>query len=550
MARRRRSLIGGKPGIRPSAGGGEAGDDLDEGDAEGGEGTPAPAPVAAPPPVVATEPAPVAPSSASHPADAPTSPMPDAPAAPRPVARQVVGEEDAFDLIDPHARPRVERSGATIVPADASELAAALDDDDATPLSESELPAYAEVPTVMTAVSSTPPPAAASAPPKAAASPPTVERSGQTIGEGWAVEVDVNDGGYVETGRFAEDSTDHGWQDAVYGSPATQNSEIEDFNAASGGDPLGTGFLDLADGAEPPTEEAPGGVFEDLSHVYGAPMSVPEPPAIPGIVDRYTPPPLTRRSPVPANEKRPAFTPTAPPRIPPGPGPASSPPSAPPPSTPPPPELRRRQRRPAEEAAPPPAEDPRTMVLFGFLGAAVLIAILFVVFVLYGMLFRAPETEAPVVQDPDVGRVEVTPVVDPALAPDPSAPTPVPVRSTLQGTPPPEPVVEAPAPAPTRPSPAPATRPAPTTRPGPAPAARPAPAAPAPAATNGTLSIQSNRRVIVSINGRAVDFTPLEISVPAGAYTISAALPSRADSSQTREVRLDAGDRETITFTF
>jgi hypothetical protein len=56
--------------------------------------------------------------------------------------------------------------------------------------------------------------------------------------------------------------------------------------------------------------------------------------------------------------------------------------------------------------------------------------------------------------------------------------------------------------------------------------------------------------VIVSINGSPVDFTPLELAVPAGAYTISAALPSRADSEQVQEVSLEAGEQKQLYFTF
>ncbi|MBT3221323.1 MAG: hypothetical protein HN348_19750, partial [Proteobacteria bacterium] len=66
----------------------------------------------------------------------------------------------------------------------------------------------------------------------------------------------------------------------------------------------------------PPTEEFPTPVMEDLAAPHSAPMNVPEPPPIPGILDRYTPAPV-----MPAegqrqhSDERPEPTPTPTPRL-------------------------------------------------------------------------------------------------------------------------------------------------------------------------------------------------------------------------------------------
>jgi hypothetical protein len=55
----------------------------------------------------------------------------------------------------------------------------------------------------------------------------------------------------------------------------------------------GSGFEELEE-IPPPTEELPSGVMEDVGQSYSTPYSVPEPPPIPGLVDRFTPPPVQR----------------------------------------------------------------------------------------------------------------------------------------------------------------------------------------------------------------------------------------------------------------
>ena len=91
---------------------------------------------------------------------------------------------------------------------------------------------------------------------------------------------------------------------------------------------------------------------------------------------------------------------------------------------------------------------------------------------------------------------------------------------------------------------------APSASPRPAAAAAPAAAAGAAAATVGTLVVESNRDVLVSIDGRPYEFTPLELELAPGPYSISAALPSREDSAQTQRVEIEAGERDELFFRF
>jgi hypothetical protein len=344
----------------------------------------------------------------------------------------------------------------------------------------------------------------------------------------WASDIGVEDAQYVETGKFAEDTTDHGWQESVYGGPATMTSEMseDDFGPNDGSDPLGSGFIDLSDGARPPTEEMPNAVMEDLSQVYSAPMSVPEPPPGPGIVDRYTPPPMSRRGPAPptgVDARRPAFTPNPAPRQ------APTRPIAPTPA----PDLRRR----APESNDGGGTPLMTLILAFLLGGAVFVLLLALVWTMMNMS-NAGSVE-PVVQpvpataQPAVQGLNVVP-----QAPDEGTGV-VPLRDGIGGE---DPAVEVDV------IPVPAAVPTASPRP------RPAPAAPTiqprPAATSGTLSIESNRRVIVSIDGNPSDFTPLELTVPPGTYSISAELPSRAGSQQTQTVEVEAGERKPLYFRF
>ncbi len=438
------------------------------------------------------------------------------------------------------APPAVQRAGMTMVP-DADELDDLISDDQAYDPYASDtfdvLGTSADTPTPLdsTAVSSPddlydepePEPAAPENEP-AFEEAPTQQDASE-----WAADIGVEEPQYVETGKFAEDTTDHGWQESVYGGPATISGEMEedDFGPDDGSDPLGSGFIDLSDGARPPTEEMPNAVMEDLSQVYSAPMSVPEPPPVPGIVDRYTPPPMNRRGPAPptgVDARRPAFTPS--------PAPRQSPSR--PPSPTPVPDLRRRAPESNEGGGTPLV----TLILAFLLGGAVFVLLLALVWTMMNMtnsgsvepvVQPVPAAAQPAVQgldvvphgpDEEAGVVEVREGIgaeDPAAAELDVVPVPVPE------------VVPVPTASP-RPRPTPAV---PTAR-------------PRPAATSGTLSIESNRRVIVSIDGNPSDFTPLELTVPPGTYLISAELPSRSGSQQTQTVEVEAGERKPLYFRF
>jgi serine/threonine-protein kinase len=111
-----------------------------------------------------------------------------------------------------------------------------------------------------------------------------------------------------------------------------------------------------------------------------------------------------------------------------------------------------------------------------------------------------------------------------AQAPMPLAPTPEPVA--------PEPVVEAVAPTPAAPAAAAPTRPVPPV-----------------AETTGALTIRTNRRAIVYLNGSALGYAPVEWRGATGSYLVAAMLPGQPDTRQTREVAL-AAEPVTLDFEF
>ena len=471
--------------------------------------------------------------------DAPAEARSEQPQAPEPVDVQASSASVDESTEPPEHEPKAETAGRTIVP-DMDDIDDLMDEAEAASNSYGN----GETFDVIGVSDDTPAPIEHAPddliqePPPAPSAPEEMvsfeEAPTQQDASEWASDVEVGDAQYVETGKFAEDSTDHGWQDSLYGGPATispEMNDIDDFPESAASDPLGSGFIDMSDGARPPTEEAPGAVMEDLSQVYSAPMSVPEPPPVPGIVDRYTPPPMTRRGPNPptgVDSRRPAFTPSPAPRTTPA-RPVTATPA---------PDLRRRPTTQKPQGSGP------TVPLFAafVLGALVLLLMIALFWTLVNMQQMASSTDdvpvqaVPASSEPAQPAPAGLPMDDPQVAP-----SEVPVREGIGAQPVPEPVVAEPEP---EPAPAPVAAPAP--RPAPAPEAAPD----RPVATNGTLSVESNRRVIVSINGTPYEFTPLEVAVPAGQYTISAALPSRADSEQTQQVDLEAGDRKSLYFRF
>ena len=278
----------------------------------------------------------------------------------------------------------------------------------------------------------------------------------------------------------------------------------------------------------PPTEEVPNAVLQDISQPYSAPMHVPEPPPIPGIFDRFTPAGAQPRGRAKI-ERRPSYiaaTPTPPPML-----------------------------RSLEEAAKPPPIQPRIRPdesLEPERGKAPLVAFVFVVvlcLILVVLLAAITMWYSNQVGNDGTISVEVptpTPVEQPLPTPEPELeepvePDPEPVAPTP--TPTPEPV----RPSPVAPSPEPA-RPQPV-RPTPTPAAPDPEPAPSPAAL-GTVQINSNRRVMVYVDGKAIGFTPRTYKAPAGPLSVSAMIPRQPQSKQTQEVSVRGGATKTIDFTF
>jgi hypothetical protein len=257
---------------------------------------------------------------------------------------------------------------------------------------------------------------------------------------------------------------------------------------------------------DPPTEDQPSHLPEDLASLYQAPMNVPEPPPIPGILDRYTPAPARHtegRRPSSAGpaQDRSGFVPTQP-------ASAAAPPSLQAPTgmwdetpiakdTPPP--------VPAVHKPPPPPEtpiwqDPWFITVVGIAGLAALIV------VVAGLLWWNSNSGS---QDRVVQPVTVTPVMPASERPpaDPDA-------DSGDGSPslaiPDQ--VEPDAPLPT------------TTKPR---VRRPAEPTTDPVARTGRLKIRSTRQVLVSINGQPVGMTPLDLDKPAGRYVVTANVDGR-----------------------
>ncbi len=387
---------------------------------------------------------------------------------------------------------------------------------------------------------------------------------------------------YVGTGQMGADTTDGSWGGSVWDQvstePEAQGQQVsysqstpdlpeahdQTYPSPTGAPPIGPGgsgrpmgdysaptalqdapiaqglyggYGDF-DSVPPPTEEVPSSVMEDVGTAYNAPMNVPEPPPIPGILDRFTPPPVDRSG-------------YQMPDAPAGGGASGMPdylsgvadepmhdvPLPEPPS--------RRKKKP-DPVAPPPSrrrdEDEdhggggppmavilgAVVILIGLVGAAG-VGTLMVLGSMGGgggaglePTSNSPlEVRKDMTQEPGLIGVEPKPTAQPEPAPEPQ----------------PEP---APAPAPDAPSPQPASEPRPAPAPAPKPTPRPAPAAPKPAASVGTLKIDANRRVIIRVNGQPKGFTPQRLELPPGTYEVSAAMPGQADTEKKKTVTISA----------
>jgi hypothetical protein len=107
--------------------------------------------------------------------------------------------------------------------------------------------------------------------------------------------------------------------------------------------------------------------------------------------------------------------------------------------------------------------------------------------------------------------------------------------------------------APALPEEAPAAAPVPAPGAAPAPRPEPAPSAvPSPAPSDsGFLTVRSNRRVIVYVDGSAVGYTPANLAVRPGEHSVKAMVPGQPDSQQTRRADVTAvGQNVAIDFTF
>lgn len=285
-------------------------------------------------------------------------------------------------------------------------------------------------------------------------------------------------------------------------------------------DLFGEGGYDDFESANPPTDEFPAQVMEDVGQPYTTPFSVPDAPPIPGILDRFTPPPAHRTE-IGSRRKKSEFlteTPQAKDRYQPTPSPVrrkSLPRSA---ST---------TTDPPDRDEEPTAVSPLSLwigiggVLFFLVGVVSLVVTLILVVmsnrgddalsgerepVSGGVEIRDNMTRpAPVPGDPGTGAV-------PGATGDPVAPV----------TPTPEPPV---------PAPDPKAKVAPV-----APVAPPP--APVPAGVAGhqsLLKIRSNRRVLTYVDNRAIGYTPQDVPVEVGKHRVTAKLPGQPNSEQGRD---------------
>jgi hypothetical protein len=274
-------------------------------------------------------------------------------------------------------------------------------------------------------------------------------------------------------------------------------------------DLFGDGGYEAFESLPPPTEEAPAQVMEDVGQPYTTPYTVPEPPPIPGILDRFTPPPAQRTE-IGSRRKKPEYVSEAPqvsdfrPTPPPMRTRAVGPPV---PSN-------RDPRSQAQAQAPTRGRGMMWLgifgILFGLAGFAALAGAA-------ALVFLGPMVDEPEEPDQEVvsGGVEVRGSV--GTPPEPMPP-PLPI---------PDPAVPA----------------APT--PGPAPGGAEA------AATKGIVKVRANRRVLVYLDDKVIGYTPQSIDLDPGKYTLTAMMPGQPNSRQSREATVtQAGQVVPVDFSF
>jgi len=269
-------------------------------------------------------------------------------------------------------------------------------------------------------------------------------------------------------------------------------------------------FLD--DEVGPPTDEMPSPVLEDLANIYTPPMDLPEAPPLQGLADRFTPVSVER-----IVDERPPYAATPVNDLP------EQRPVLPPPVL------------PYQGDGDPEEEDEDEGKIEVDRGIGWLAMVAGAVFALVALVVMA---------------IIAVPLLHSVAAPEDMGGS-----ITLQATPPAEPVEERGSPYASGADPL--VAPAETEPPAMS-AARTderfrAPVSP-PVATKqgavGTLKIRSNRRVLIKIDGKPKDYSPLDLPVTAGTYRVSAALPGRPDTEQHRDVELGSGSVLPISFTF
>ncbi len=291
-------------------------------------------------------------------------------------------------------------------------------------------------------------------------------------------------------------------------------------------------------GEPPPTEEVPNALYQDVSQPYNAPMNVPEPPQIPGIADRFTPPPISHTDVGSRNPDRPSYLAT--------PTPAPEPRAKLPPPVAPPKKRNWEDDEVSQRRGVPMGWVLVAIAVFIFAVTAVgLVAFLVGTQVVGGRPDAGPsidehegvEVRGNMRQTPKVfGDVEDEPPEDAEDgedaedAEDGEDTEDTDDTDSEEAAPAPSPPPKAAPPRPPRPAPA----PSPTTK-----------------AVKGTLKIRSNRRVLVYVNGAAVGYTPQDYAVAPGDYTVSAMVPGQPGTKQTIDASVSkAGAVKAVEFSF
>lgn len=272
----------------------------------------------------------------------------------------------------------------------------------------------------------------------------------------------------------------------------------------------------------PPDDNVPAQVMEDVGQPYTTPFWVPDPPPIPGIVDRFTPPPAQRTD-IGSRRKKPDYlaeTPSVAGRYQPTPAPLTRRP------------LTRGQeassqggsqrsesgrRKPAPAGSGPSVWFTVLSFLFALLGLSAFVGAA----VLTVMLPQGPQEE------------QATDQVAPG--PAPAAPDPDPAPADLQ---PEEPAPTEPAPA--APAPAAPVQEAPSK-------AKASQAAP----TSPTLHVKSNRRALLYVDDEIKGYAPLEVPIEVGEHRVRAMMPGQPNSEQAKTVKVAPTSTDIrIEFTF